>query len=102
MAGYRSEEDHGLYQTGGFHPVHLVDVFHCRYEVLRKLGYGRYSTVWLVKDQRRDDPLMLLFGIGALLAGLTTTLQKLYSLRCFEHRKLSLGPRGDHQSISGI
>lgn len=23
-----------------------------RYEVLRKLGYGRYSTVWLVKDQR--------------------------------------------------
>jgi serine/threonine protein kinase len=55
MAGYRPEEDNDLYRLGGYHPVHLGDVFHCRYEVLRKLGYGRYSTVWLVKDQRRDD-----------------------------------------------
>lgn len=51
MAVYCSEEDHDLYRPGGLHPVHLGDVFHCRYEVLRKLGYGRYSTVWLVKDQ---------------------------------------------------
>ncbi|KAL4783991.1 kinase-like domain-containing protein [Aspergillus varians] len=42
----------GNFYHHGFHPVHLGDVYNGRYEVLRKLGYGRYSTVWLVKDQR--------------------------------------------------
>ena len=60
MAGYCSEEDRNLYRPGGFHPVHLGDIFHYRYEVLRKLGYGGYSTVWLVKDQRWDDYVIVL------------------------------------------
>ncbi|RVD84802.1 uncharacterized protein DFL_006525 [Arthrobotrys flagrans] len=39
------------YRIGGFHPVHLGDRFkNDRYEVLRKLGFGSYSTVWLSKD----------------------------------------------------
>lgn len=52
MADDCSEERRHSYRPGGFHPVHLGDVFHDRYEILRKLGYGRYSTVWLVKDNR--------------------------------------------------
>lgn len=52
MASQRPEEGRDAYHRGGFHPVHLGDVYNGRYEVLRKLGYGRYSTVWLVKDQR--------------------------------------------------
>lgn len=44
------EEGDGRYQQGGFHPVHLGETYNDKYAVLRKLGYGRYSTVWLVRD----------------------------------------------------
>jgi hypothetical protein len=36
------------YCPGGFHPVNLGDTFHQnKYKVIRKLGDGSYSTVWL-------------------------------------------------------
>ncbi|KAI1742773.1 serine/threonine-protein kinase SRPK3 [Xylaria scruposa] len=38
------------YRPGGFHPVHLGDVLHDRYRVIRKLGYGSSATVWLALD----------------------------------------------------
>ncbi|KAL0960784.1 hypothetical protein HGRIS_005805 [Hohenbuehelia grisea] len=45
------EENLNNYRPGGYHPVHLGDTFNDgRYTVLHKLGYGSYSTVWLVKD----------------------------------------------------
>ncbi|CAG8017508.1 unnamed protein product [Penicillium olsonii] len=44
------EEGRAAYQPGGFHPVYIGDVFNNRYKILNKLGYGRYSTVWLVQD----------------------------------------------------
>lgn len=40
------------YRRGGYHPVHLHDVFNERYEVIGKLAYGQYSTVWLAKDRQ--------------------------------------------------
>jgi hypothetical protein len=40
------------YVLGGYHPVRLGDKFEDRYVVLRKVGFGRYSTVWLAKDMR--------------------------------------------------
>ncbi|KDR80218.1 hypothetical protein GALMADRAFT_61725 [Galerina marginata CBS 339.88] len=40
------------YRPGGFHPVHLGDKFQDkRYTVVNKLGYGSFSTVWLVRDE---------------------------------------------------
>ncbi|KAJ9150832.1 SKY1-Protein serine kinase [Pleurostoma richardsiae] len=38
------------YHPGGYHPVHLGDIFKDRYRVIRKLGYGEDSTVWLAVD----------------------------------------------------
>ncbi|KAI5365904.1 putative protein kinase [Septoria linicola] len=39
------------YRPGGVHPVHLDDMLHAgRYKVIRKLGYGAFSTVWLAQD----------------------------------------------------
>jgi serine/threonine-protein kinase SRPK3 len=45
------EEGKIRYRKGGFHPVRLGEVYNAKYKVLRKLGYGRYSTVWLVRNQ---------------------------------------------------
>ena len=39
------------YRPGGFHPVHFGDLLHHgQYKIVRKLGYGAFSTVWLAKD----------------------------------------------------
>lgn len=44
------EEGTQVYRPEGFHPVYIGDVFKDRYKVLNKIGYGVYSTVWLVRD----------------------------------------------------
>lgn len=47
------EEDAKDYCRGGYHPIHVGDVFHNgRYRVTRKLGWGHFSTVWLAVDQK--------------------------------------------------
>lgn len=38
------------YTPDGFHPVTLGDTFHDRCTVYYKLGFGGYSTVWLVNN----------------------------------------------------
>ena len=44
------DEGRAAYRPGGFHSVYIGDVFDERWKVLNKIGYGRYSTVWLVRD----------------------------------------------------
>ena len=47
------EEDLEDYCKGGYHPVHVGDTFSDgRYLIVRKLGWGHFSTVWLAKDHR--------------------------------------------------
>ena len=47
------EEDWEDYVKGGYHPVHIGDTFsEGRYLVVRKLGWGHFSTVWLAKDTK--------------------------------------------------
>ncbi|WFD22019.1 non-specific serine/threonine protein kinase [Malassezia equina] len=46
------EEDYEDYCRGGYHPVSVGDVFsNGRYVIVRKLGWGHFSTVWLAKDR---------------------------------------------------
>ncbi|GMT20121.1 hypothetical protein PFISCL1PPCAC_11418, partial [Pristionchus fissidentatus] len=49
------QEDPKDYKRGGYHPVSIGDVFNGKYHVIRKLGWGHFSTVWLCWDtnQRR-------------------------------------------------
>ena len=47
---FHFEEGLARYRPGGFHPVHLGEIYNNKYLVLRKLGYGSFSTVWLVQD----------------------------------------------------
>ncbi|KAJ8047608.1 SRSF protein kinase 2 [Holothuria leucospilota] len=44
------QEDPEDYQKGGYHPVKIGDLFNSRYHVVRKLGWGHFSTVWLAWD----------------------------------------------------
>lgn len=47
------EEDREDYKKGGYHPIHIGDKFKDgQYTIVRKLGWGHFSTVWLVKDNR--------------------------------------------------
>lgn len=42
-----------LYRPGKLHPIHLGDLLDgARYRIIRKLGYGSYSTVWLARDEQ--------------------------------------------------
>jgi serine/threonine protein kinase len=45
-------EDEGMedYKVGGYHPVHVGEIYLNRYEIKQKLGWGHFSTVWLAKD----------------------------------------------------
>lgn len=41
------------YVPGGYHPTLIGDIFcNGRYEVVHKLGFGGYSTIWLARDRK--------------------------------------------------
>ncbi|PIL26871.1 hypothetical protein GSI_11051 [Ganoderma sinense ZZ0214-1] len=44
------EETVPFYDPTAFYPVRIGEVFQSRYQVVGKLGYGAYSTVWLCHD----------------------------------------------------
>lgn len=51
----KDEEDIGDYKQGGYHPVAIGDLFKDgRYQIVRKLGWGHFSTVWLAKDHHNN------------------------------------------------
>ncbi|KAM3468115.1 hypothetical protein MY5147_008255 [Beauveria neobassiana] len=55
------------YSPGGYHPVEIGSVLHDRYHVIDKLGYGGWSTVWLVHDAQQTRYLALKVGIAESL-----------------------------------
>ncbi|XP_051950710.1 SRSF protein kinase 1-like [Xyrauchen texanus] len=44
------QEDPNDYCKGGYHHVKIGDLFNGKYHVIRKLGWGHFSTVWLAWD----------------------------------------------------
>ncbi|KAJ7646767.1 kinase-like protein [Roridomyces roridus] len=53
MSDAEDEEDWEDYKPGGYHPVTIGDVFSDgRYTIIRKLGWGHFSTVWLAWDSK--------------------------------------------------
>lgn len=80
------------YRPGGYHPVELGDVFVNKYRVVRKLGYGAYSTVWLAHDSSWVMRISCMF--------VTLILPKLWALCCLEDPEGVLRPfaRAGHPS----
>lgn len=50
------EEKIPYYKPEQFYPVHIGEIFNSKYQVLGKLGYGAYSTVWFCRDLSYVSP----------------------------------------------
>ena len=48
-------EDVSDYKRGGYHPLNYGDVLKQRYRIVKKLGWGHFSTVWMVHDTTKDQ-----------------------------------------------
>ncbi|XP_013875322.1 SRSF protein kinase 3 [Austrofundulus limnaeus] len=91
----QDSEDPRDYCNGGYHPVQVGDTFNGRYQVVSKLGWGFFSTVWLcvdLKSGRRVAVKVLKSGAGFTQAG----QDELALLRC------ATGPAGRHPSSRRI
>lgn len=54
------EEDSEDYVKGGYHPVSIGETYNNgRYVVVRKLGWGHFSTVWLSRDTQTNKHVAL-------------------------------------------
>lgn len=52
----KNEESLDDYCPGGYHPVKIGEKFNNgRYVIVRKLGWGHFSTVWLARDTHNGD-----------------------------------------------
>ncbi|GMH40206.1 hypothetical protein BSKO_08110 [Bryopsis sp. KO-2023] len=98
------------YRKGGYHPVKIGETYkNGQYTVLQKLGWGHFSTVWLVHDKETGDQVAMKVQKSA--AHYTEAAQDEITLLtqirdgdehndkcccrlldCFEHR----GPNGRH------
>lgn len=53
-------EDLEQYRIGGYHPTIIGDAFHDgRYEIINKLGFGGYSSIWLARDHHQEHYVSL-------------------------------------------
>ncbi|KAB8256812.1 kinase-like domain-containing protein [Aspergillus pseudonomiae] len=53
------EETLPWYSPDRFYPVNIGEIFRSRYQVVGKLGYGGYSTVWLCRDLQQHGYVTL-------------------------------------------
>ncbi|KAM4643741.1 SRSF protein kinase 3-like [Discoglossus pictus] len=47
------QEDPAEYCPGGYHPTKTGEVLSRRYQVMHKVGWGHFSTVWLCQDTQK-------------------------------------------------
>jgi hypothetical protein len=40
-------EDLDDFNVNGYHPAHVGEILDSKYVILKKLGWGHFSTVWL-------------------------------------------------------
>ena len=55
------EDDEGIdgYRRGGYHPVHIGDIYKGQYLVVKKLGWGHFSTVWLCLTLKEHEQMKI-------------------------------------------
>ena len=91
-AWHENVEDLEQYGPGGYHPVRLGDKFCAgRYEVIYKLGYGSFSTVWLCKDTQTRKYVSVKVAVSETGRRQNSELEVLHALR--EGKSEHLGKR---------
>ncbi|XP_078110263.1 SRSF protein kinase 3 isoform X2 [Sander vitreus] len=75
------QEDPSDYCKGGYYPVKIGDLFNGRYHVVRKLGWGHFSTVWLCWDLQRKR-FVALKVVKSAPHYTETALDEIKLLRC--------------------
>ena len=83
-------EDLERYCEGGFHPVHIGDRIHDRYQIFHKLGFGSFSTVWLAKDLKLARYVSLKI-VAADQTPNSSEIRLLYHLELKRKPSISLG-----------
>ncbi|KAL6307087.1 CMGC/SRPK protein kinase [Sparassis latifolia] len=63
------EETWERYRPDEFYPVRIGEVFKSKYQVVGKLGYGGYATVWLCRDLAEHRHVALKIGTCHALSG---------------------------------
>ena len=81
------QEDAKDYKKGGYHPVKIGDLFQQRYHVVRKLGWGHFSTVWLCWD-RTMSRFVALKVVKSASHYTETALDEIKLLRCVTTQRL--------------
>ncbi|XP_077368824.1 SRSF protein kinase 3-like [Festucalex cinctus] len=75
------QEDPSDYRKGGYYPVTIGDLFNGRYHVVRKLGWGHFSTVWLCWDLQKKR-FVALKVVKSAPHYTETALDEIKLLRC--------------------
>ncbi|KAI1750533.1 kinase-like domain-containing protein [Xylaria castorea] len=87
------EEDSEDYCKGGYHPVQIGEKFKDgKYTVVRKLGWGHFSTVWLSRDNSNGKHVALKVVRSASHYTETAIDEIKLLQKSFEHK----GPNGVH------
>lgn len=95
------EEKIQKYCKGGYHPTILGDVFQNRYKVVRKLGFGPNSTVWLALDEKIDRHVALKI-FTAKSSGGVGEFSRLETLKYIRDGDIKSSGRGKNLEIFAI
>jgi serine/threonine-protein kinase SRPK3 len=70
-------EDVENYRAGGYHPVSIGHIIkEGRYEILHKLGYGAFATVWLARDLSHEIQKSTLGSLVCLKISIATPAEQ--------------------------
>ncbi|KAF2968431.1 hypothetical protein GQX73_g5125 [Xylaria multiplex] len=95
------------YRPGGYHPVHLGDVFNGQYKVIRKLGEGSYSTVWLAHDLENKRYVALKIAVSKISESTNEVqilrhLSQVAPVQEFQQHITQLLAQFEHQGPNGL
>ncbi|XP_049893858.1 SRSF protein kinase 3-like isoform X2 [Epinephelus moara] len=75
------QENPADYGIGGYYPVEIGDIFVDRYQVVKKLGWGHFSTVWLCWDMVKSR-FVALKVVKSAQTFTETALDEIKLLKC--------------------
>ncbi|XP_068450227.1 SRSF protein kinase 3-like isoform X2 [Clinocottus analis] len=82
LGPYEEEQENPAdYGIGGYHPVEIGEIFADRYQVVKKLGWGHFSTVWLCWDMLKGR-FVALKVVKSAQTFTETALDEIRLLKC--------------------